>query len=57
MSTRTPLSTQYRVPIGRLSVLAGAAVTMLATIAGVFLYVPTERVQGPAQRIFYIHVP
>lgn len=30
---------------------------MLAALAFVFLYVPNERVQGPAQRIFYFHLP
>jgi heme exporter protein C len=30
---------------------------MLVALALVFLYVPNERVQGPAQRIFYFHLP
>ncbi len=30
---------------------------MLIALAFVFLYVPNERVQGPAQRIFYFHLP
>jgi len=30
---------------------------MLAAIYMVFIYVPSDRVQGIAQRIFYIHVP
>jgi heme exporter protein C len=29
---------------------------MLTALAGVFLYVPNERMQGPVQRIFYFHV-
>ena len=33
------------------------AAAMLAALAMVFLYVPNERVQGAAQRIFYIHLP
>ena len=31
--------------------------TMLVALAMVFVYVPTERVQGPVQRIFYFHLP
>lgn len=34
-----------------------SGVAMLAALAMVFLYVPTERVQGPVQRIFYFHLP
>lgn len=30
---------------------------MIIALAFVFLYVPNERVQGPAQRIFYFHLP
>ena len=32
-------------------------VTMIAALYMIFLYAPTEAQQGPAQRIFYIHVP
>ncbi|MEW6750912.1 MAG: cytochrome c biogenesis protein [Candidatus Latescibacterota bacterium] len=32
-------------------------VAMLAALAMVFLYVPTEQTMGPVQRIFYFHVP
>lgn len=32
-------------------------VVMLAALYMVFLYVPSERVQGTVQRIFYFHVP
>jgi len=32
-------------------------ITMLAAIAMVFLYVPTDKAQGIVQRIFYFHVP
>lgn len=32
-------------------------VMMLAALAAVFLYVPTEQQMGPVQRIFYFHVP
>jgi len=31
--------------------------TMLAALSMVFLYVPTERVQGVVQRVFYFHLP
>lgn len=30
---------------------------MLGTLWAIFLYAPTERVQGDVQRIFYFHVP
>ncbi|MCX8071546.1 MAG: cytochrome c biogenesis protein CcsA [Candidatus Binatia bacterium] len=33
----------------------GAA--MFLALAAVFIYVPTDRVQGVVQRIFYVHVP
>ena len=32
-------------------------VVMLAALYMVFIYVPSERVQGTVQRIFYFHVP
>ena len=32
-------------------------VLMIIALAFVFLYVPNERIQGPAQRIFYFHLP
>lgn len=32
-------------------------VLMMVALALVFFYVPNERVQGPAQRIFYFHLP
>lgn len=38
-----------------LAVAAGAG--MLAGVAAIFFWVPTEEFQGPVQRIFYIHVP
>jgi heme exporter protein C len=31
--------------------------TMFAALGMVFLYVPTERVQGVVQRVFYFHLP
>lgn len=34
-----------------------AAAAMLGSLALIFLYAPTESVQGEVQRIFYIHVP
>ncbi len=37
-----------------LGLLAGAA--LLVALAAIFLYAPTERVQGEVQRIFYVHV-
>src|SRR5947207_2629099 len=34
-----------------------SVVTMIPALYMIFLYAPTERLQGQAQRIFYIHVP
>jgi heme exporter protein C len=33
------------------------AVAMAVLLAGALWYAPTDRLQGPSQRIFYIHVP
>jgi heme exporter protein C len=33
------------------------AVAMAVLLAGALLYAPTDRLQGPSQRIFYVHVP
>ena len=38
-----------------LALATGASMGLL--LAGAFLYAPTDAVQGPPQRIFYIHVP
>ena len=35
---------------------AAAVVLMLAAAAAIFLYAPTDALQGPVQRIFYLHV-
>jgi heme exporter protein C len=35
---------------------AGAVALMLAAAAAIFLYAPTDALQGPVQRIFYLHV-
>ena len=35
---------------------AGATVLMLAAAAAIFLFAPTDALQGPVQRIFYLHV-
>src|SRR3954471_2995386 len=41
----------------RYVVAAGAAVAlMLAAAAMIFLYAPGDALQGPVQRIFYLHV-
>src|SRR5262245_37972468 len=34
-----------------------STVTMIAALYMIFIYAPTEKTQGHAQRIFYIHVP
>ncbi len=34
-----------------------SAASMLLTLWLIFVYVPTDRVQGVVQRIFYVHVP
>jgi heme exporter protein C len=35
---------------------AGAVALMLLAFAAIFLYAPTDALQGPVQRIFYLHV-
>jgi heme exporter protein C len=35
---------------------AGAVALMLVAAAGIFLFAPTDALQGPVQRIFYLHV-
>ena len=42
---------------GELALLALTTVGMLLTIWAAFIYAPTEAVEGPVQRIFYVHVP
>lgn len=51
MATAAGVSTTTRV------LAALTAVAMLAALGAIFLYAPTERVQGDVQRIFYFHVP
>jgi heme exporter protein C len=35
---------------------AGAVALMLLALAAIFFYAPTDALQGPVQRIFYLHV-
>ncbi|MDQ6772412.1 MAG: cytochrome c biogenesis protein [Candidatus Dormibacteraeota bacterium] len=43
--------------VRRLTLLAALAVALLAGAAGlIFLYAPQDDLQGPVQRIFYVHV-
>src|SRR5215208_8462585 len=35
----------------------GTLVLIPLSVAAIFLYAPTERVQGDVQRIFYLHLP
>ncbi|HEY8326227.1 MAG: cytochrome c biogenesis protein [Ktedonobacterales bacterium] len=42
---------------GELALLALTTIGMLLTIWAAFIYAPTEAVEGPVQRIFYVHVP
>src|SRR5258708_34446713 len=37
-------------------IAAGAVALMLIAAAAIFLYAPTDALQGPVQRIFYLHV-
>ena len=39
-----------------LAAAAAAVVLMLAAAAAIFLFAPTDALQGPVQRIFYLHV-
>lgn len=42
---------------GELALLALTTIGMLLTIWAAFIYAPTEAVEGPVQRIFYVHAP
>ncbi|HEX8996172.1 MAG TPA: cytochrome c biogenesis protein CcsA [Ktedonobacterales bacterium] len=42
---------------GELALLGLTTLGMLLTIWAAFIYAPTELVEGPVQRIFYVHVP
>ncbi len=55
---RTPPSVKRaRLPIVSFIIGGLAFVAIMVTIPMAFLYAPTDAVQGPAQRIFYFHVP
>ena len=41
----------------RVGLAAATIIAMIATVAMIVFYAPTDRVQGVVQRIFYIHVP
>ena len=46
-----------RAPLSRYELGAAAAVALMVVAAGaIFLYAPTDALQGPVQRIFYLHV-
>ena len=32
-------------------------IAFIAAMAAIFLYVPTEKTEGPIQRIMYLHIP
>ncbi|MEC9019702.1 MAG: cytochrome c biogenesis protein, partial [Nitrospinota bacterium] len=34
-----------------------AGITFIAAMAAIFLFVPTEKTEGPIQRIMYLHIP
>lgn len=40
-----------------LALALGAGVTMLIAIYMTFMYAPTDSMQGPVQRVFYLHLP
>jgi heme exporter protein C len=40
-----------------LGLAIGAGVTMIVALYMMFLYAPTDSVQGPVQRVFYLHLP
>src|SRR2546421_12639333 len=46
-----------RPPIASLALLTLTFVGMMISIAMIFLYVPTDAIEGIPQRIFYFHVP
>ncbi len=48
---------ESRLPLISLVLGILAFTGMMISIWAIFLYAPTDAVQGDAQRIFYIHVP
>ena len=46
-----------RPPIASLALLSLTFIGMMTTIFMIFLYVPTDAIEGIPQRIFYFHVP
>jgi heme exporter protein C len=46
-----------RLPIVSMILLALTFIGMMISIAMIFLYAPTDAIEGIAQRIFYFHVP
>src|SRR5438128_6415114 len=46
-----------RPPIASLALLTLTFIGMMTSILMIFLYVPTDAIQGIPQRIFYFHVP
>jgi heme exporter protein C len=51
------LQTSPGLPIVSLTLGALCFIGMLVSIWAIFLYAPTDAIQGQAQRIFYFHVP
>src|SRR5215831_16523977 len=52
-----PRSSLDRWPLVSLTLGALSFVGMMVSIWMIFLYAPTDALQGPTQRIFYFHVP
>lgn len=48
---------RHATPIAELALQASVGLCMIGALYMVFLYVPSDRIQGLAQRIFYVHVP
>lgn len=55
VGTGLPIGAGARRWIDRLGMLAAGG--MALALVAIFFYAPTERLQGPVQRIFYVHVP
>ena len=56
-SARTKTFPSTKLPFASLILGALSFIGMMISLWMIFLYAPTEQVQGDAQRIFYFHVP
>jgi heme exporter protein C len=52
-----PVGHRTGTPLAQRGLAVATGLAMTALLLGAFLYAPEDRLQGPTQRIFYVHVP